>query len=548
MKNLRIGMRLGIAFAVVLLLLAVLTGIGIAKMQSASDRTNALVSDHLRIERMITEWQKIVEVNAARTSAAWKVRDADDQKYFEKMMAASSARATQLQDAMPALLTDADEKAMYQAILSSRKAYVEARKAVFKAKADGDLEKGKQLFESDMEGKRVVYLAALQKLADAQRENLDREAAAIRQGYESARNMLLMLGVSAVALGVGFAWYITRTITQPISDAVRVAQSVSSGDLTSEIAVSTRDEAGQLMNALKSMNSSLVDIVGQVRSGADSMADATSEIAAGNLDLSSRTERQASSLQQTASSMEQLTAIVRTNADNARQASALADAASETASRGGAVVAGMVQTMDAINASSRRIVDIIAVIDSIAFQTNILALNAAVEAARAGEQGRGFAVVATEVRGLAQRSAGAAREIKELIADSVEKVEAGASLTGKAGQTMDEIVAAIARVTAIMTEIADASEAQRAGIEQINIAIAQMDQTTQQNAALVEQAAAAAAAMQEQSEQLAQSVSVFKLTAQQIAAMHARMKGGRGAPAASPGRGLPALRGETLAV
>jgi methyl-accepting chemotaxis protein len=275
--------------------------------------------------------------------------------------------------------------------------------------------------------------------------------------------------------------------------------------------VSTRDEAGQLMNALKSMNSSLVDIVGQVRSGADSMADATHEIAAGNLDLSSRTELQASSLQQTASSMEQLTAIVRTNADNARQASALADAASETASRGGAVVSDMVRTMDAINASSRRIVDIIAVIDSIAFQTNILALNAAVEAARAGEQGRGFAVVATEVRGLAQRSAGAAREIKELIADSVEKVEAGASLTGKAGQTMDEIVAAIARVTAIMTEIADASEAQRAGIEQINIAIAQMDQTTQQNAALVEETAATSQAMLDQAANLAAAVSAFRV-------------------------------------
>jgi methyl-accepting chemotaxis protein len=532
MKNLKIGMRLGIAFAVVLLLLTLLTSIGIIHMQSASVKTNRLVADHVRVERMIAEWQKVVEVNAARTSAAWKVQDDADQKYFEKMMTASSARATEIQDAMPALLPDAQDKALYDAILASRKAYVEARKAVFKAKADGDLENGKRLFESDMEGKRIVYLAALQKLADEQRLKLDRLAAEIQRSYENGRNMLLMLGVAAVALGVGFAWYITRTITQPINDAVRVAESVSSGDLTSDIVVQTRDEAGQLMHALKSMNSNLVGIVGQVRSGADGMAEATNEIAAGNLDLSNRTEQQASSLQETASSMEQLTSIVRTNADNARQASALADAASQTASRGGAVVTDMMQTMEAINASSRRIVDIIAVIDGIAFQTNILALNAAVEAARAGEQGRGFAVVASEVRGLAQRSAGAAKEIKALIADSVQKVEAGATLTSKAGGTMDDIMAAIARVTAIMTDIADASEAQRTGIEQINKAITQMDQTTQQNAALVEQAAAAAAAMQQQSEQLAQSVSVFKLTAQQLAAM--RTGSGRAR--------LPALR------
>ncbi|MRV75602.1 HAMP domain-containing protein [Duganella sp. FT92W] len=531
MKNLKIGMRLGIAFAVVLSLLALLTVIGIVRMQSASEKTNILVADDVRIERMIAEWQKVVEVNAARTSAAWKVQDPADQKYFEQMMAASSARATEIQDAMPALLPDAEGKAMYEAILASRKAYVDARKAVFKAKADSDLETGKRLFESDMEGKRIVYLAALQKLSDEQRRRLDRMAADIQASYESGRNMLLMLGIAAVALGVGFAWYITRTITQPISDAVRVAESVSSGDLTSDIVVQTRDEAGQLMHALKSMNSNLVDIVGLVRTGADNMADATSEIAAGNLDLSNRTERQASSLQETASSMEHLTSIVRANAENARQASALADMASQTASRGGAVVGDMVHMMDAINASSRRIVDIIAVIDGIAFQTNILALNAAVEAARAGEQGRGFAVVASEVRGLAQRSAGAAKEIKELIAESVEKVDAGTSLTSTAGQTMDEIVAAIARVTAIMTDIAEASEAQRTGIEQINQAITQMDQTTQQNAALVEQAAAAASAMQQQSEQLAQSVSVFKLTAQQIAAMRAGMRSAGNLPA-----------------
>jgi methyl-accepting chemotaxis protein len=512
MKNLKIGVRLGLAFAVVLLLLTALTLVGIERMQRASAMTDALVRDHVRVEWQVAEWQKVVEVNAARTSAAWKVSDSADQKGFEQQMAQSSGRATELQDNLGKVLQDPVGKAQHAAILAARKAYVDTRKAVFKAKADGDMALGKRLFESDMEGQRAVYLAALQKLADTQREQLDLMAAEIQRGYESGRNMLIMLGVAAVALGVGFAWYITRTITRPISEAVKVAESVSSGDLTSDIVVHTRDEAGQLMHALKNMNSNLVNIVGQVRNGTDTMASASSEIAAGNLDLSSRTEQQASALEETASSMEELTSTVKINAESARQASQLAQDASEIASRGGVVVSEVVSTMSSINDSSRKIVDIISVIDGIAFQTNILALNAAVEAARAGEQGRGFAVVASEVRNLAQRAASAAKEIKQLINDSVRQVETGTGLVDKAGQTMDEIVASIARVTAIMSEIANASEEQREGIEQVNRAITQMDQVTQQNAALVEQAAAAAASMQEQSAQLAQAVSVFKLS------------------------------------
>jgi methyl-accepting chemotaxis protein len=531
MKNLKIGVRLGLAFTVVLLLLTALTLVGIVRMQQASAMTDALLRDHVRVERMVAEWQKVVEVNAARTTAAWKVQDAADQKGFEQQMAQASGRATELQDALGTILQDPDGKAEHAAILAARKAYVDARKVVFKAKADGDLELGKRIFEQDMERNRIVYLAALQKLAntqaDTQKRQLDEMAAKIQQGYESGRSMLIMLGVAAVALGVGFAWYITHTITRPISEAVKVAESVSAGDLTSEIVVASRDETGQLMHALKNMNSNLVNIVGQVRGGTDNMAEASSEIAAGNLDLSARTEEQASSLEETASSMEQLTATVKINAENARQACQLAVDASEIASHGGVVVSEVVATMGSINDSSRKIVDIISVIDGIAFQTNILALNAAVEAARAGEQGRGFAVVASEVRTLAQRSASAAKEIKQLIDTSVHQVEAGTGLVDKAGRTMDDIVASISKVSGIMTEIADASEEQRVGIEQVNFAITQMDQVTQQNAALVEQAAAAAAAMQEQSAQLAQSVSVFKLSESQA---------GGAAGAALPGR------------
>ncbi|MBH1984821.1 MAG: MCP four helix bundle domain-containing protein, partial [Burkholderiales bacterium] len=300
-----------------------------------------------------------------------------------------------------------------------------------------------------------------------------------------SESLMLILGLLASALGMGCAAYITRAITQPINAAVKVAQTVASGDLTSHIEVHTTEETGQLLQALKDMNSSLVNIVAQVRSGTETIATASTEIASGNLDLSSRTEEQASSLEETASSMEELTATVRQNADNAQQANQLALSASGVAVKGGEVVGKVVETMDAINDSSRKIVDIISVIDGIAFQTNILALNAAVEAARAGEQGRGFAVVASEVRNLAQRSAAAAKEIKTLIGDSVVAVDAGSKLVGEAGNTMAEIVASVQRVTDIMAEISLATQEQSSGIDQINQAIGQMDQVTQQNAALV---------------------------------------------------------------
>jgi len=307
-------------------------------------------------------------------------------------------------------------------------------------------------------------------------------------------------------------YLLVRAILGPLNKAIEAANRVASGDLTAHIEVNSTNEMGKLLQALKTMNDNLLDLVSKVRNSTESIATASGEIALGNSDLSQRTEEQASSLEETASSMEELTSTVRQNADNARQANQLAVGAAEVAKKGGTVVGQVVQTMSSIHDSSKKVVEIISVIDGIAFQTNILALNAAVEAARAGEQGRGFAVVATEVRTLAQRSAAAAKEIKELIGDSVAKVDEGTKLVDEAGLTMDEIVTAVKRVTDIMSEISAASQEQSSGIDQINQAVTQMDEATQQNAALVEEASAAAESMKEQSRVLTQAVSMFKFT------------------------------------
>jgi methyl-accepting chemotaxis protein len=511
MNNLKIGTRLGFGFSLILLLLVAMTAIGILRLSSASDKTDEMINVKIRDERLTAEWGKIIEVNAARTTGAFMVRDPADQKKLETQMAESSGRATQIQDQIGATLDDEQLKPLFKQVLDTRKTYTDYRKAVFAAKNAGDIDKATQIYEGEMTQSRIAYLGALKNFVDKQAALLDASAADIQQQYRSGRMLLIMLGLAAIVLGVIAAWWITRTITQPINEALKVAETVSSGDLTSDIQVNSNDETGQLMHALKTMNTNLVNIVGQVRNGTDLIATASTQIAAGNQDLSSRTEEQASSLEETASSMEELTSTVRFNAENARQANELAISASEIASRGGSVVGEVVNTMGSINDSSRKIVDIISVIDGIAFQTNILALNAAVEAARAGEQGRGFAVVASEVRNLAQRSASAAKDIKGLIDDSVQKVQMGSELVDKAGQTMEEIVQSISRVTQIMNQISHASEEQSIGIAQVNDAITQMDQVTQQNAALVEEAAAAAESMQEQSAKLADVVSVFKL-------------------------------------
>ena len=327
----------------------------------------------------------------------------------------------------------------------------------------------------------------------------------------SARYFAGLLALVVLVLGIAASSLIRQTVG-PLRKAIAVASAVAKGDLSSRIDVTSKDETGQLLQALNETDESLRKVVGGVRTSADAISSASHQLAAGNSDLSQRTEQQASSLEVTASSMEELTSTVKQNAENARQANQLAAGASNVAVLGGKAISQVVHTMSGISESSRKIADIISVIDGIAFQTNILALNAAVEAARAGEQGRGFAVVATEVRNLAQRSATAAKEIKDLIADSVAKVDDGTRMVDEAGKTMEEIVSSVKRVTDIIAEIATASQEQSSGIEQVNGAIAQMEQVTQQNTALVEEAAAAAESMQEQAQALAQAVAVFKLS------------------------------------
>jgi methyl-accepting chemotaxis protein-1 (serine sensor receptor) len=343
------------------------------------------------------------------------------------------------------------------------------------------------------------------------KKNAEESVAAAEAANRAANTRLLLTLAVTAAVGAAIVWWIVKGITRPLDQAIDIAKTVAAGDLSREVDVKTRDEVGELLAALKQMSGNLSDIVSRVRAGTETIASASSEVAQGSQDLSSRTEEQASSLEETASSMVELTSTVKQNNENATQARKLADEASNVAVRGGATVSEVVQTMGAINESSRKIVDIIGVIDGIAFQTNILALNAAVEAARAGEQGRGFAVVAGEVRNLAHRSAAAAKEIKELIGDSVERVEAGSRLVGEAGVTMEEVVSSVRRVNSIIGEIAVATGEQSEGIEQISDAISQMDNVTQQNAALVEEAAAAAEALQQQASSLAQAVSVFKV-------------------------------------
>ncbi len=479
--------------------------------RTSAQATEQMMQKPLTKERLVADWYVLTYSAIARTSLIARSTDGTLSSVFAKPIKDSVTDTTAILKKVEALLDSPEEKATLQDILALRKTYQKAKETVMNARTSGDAATAEQAYEQVFAPAAAAYGARVLSLLNIQRKSIDQTALAIEAANERSTQLVLALALLSALLGAIAAVVVTRSITRPLDAALDVAKTVASGDLGHAFATYPKDQVGDLMRSLQTMNGSLVRVVSQVQHGTNAISTASSEIAAGNLDLSSRTEQQASSLEETAASMEELTATVRQNADNAVQANSLAQTASSVAARGGAIVGQVVDTMGSIDASARKIVDIIGVIDSIAFQTNILALNAAVEAARAGEQGRGFAVVASEVRNLAHRSAAAAKEIKNLIGDSMTQVNAGTTLVQQAGTTMDDVVASVARVTDMMSEITSATQEQRVGINQVNEAITQMDQVTQQNAALVEEAAAAAASMQEQAARLAQVAAEFRL-------------------------------------
>ncbi|MFT5533127.1 MAG: methyl-accepting chemotaxis protein [Burkholderiaceae bacterium] len=524
--TLKVSTLLTIGFSLLLLLLAIATGIGLSRMGQIQQRLDKIVSVNNVELSYILEMRLTVYDRMVAMRNIILLTDIDEMKSEEDRIKNGALKYDNAEAKLTTLIAVTGDNSTEQKTALETISALRATALPLFAKAtelglQNKNEEASMVLFKEVRPVQKKWLEAFGNLIDIEKKQNETYALIAAQEYASARTLMLAFVALALLVGIATAVTITRTLMRQLGGepgyAADIVNQIAAGDLTVQVALRHGDN-GSLLFAMDQMRTNLNEIVGQVRQGTDTMSTASAEIASGNLDLSSRTEQQASSLEETASSLEELTSTVKQNADNARQANVLALSASNIATKGGNVVSQVITTMSSINDSSKKIADIISVIDGIAFQTNILALNAAVEAARAGEQGRGFAVVASEVRNLAQRSAAAAKEIKLLIDDSVEKVDNGTKLVDAAGQTMGDIVDSVKRVSDIISEITSASQEQTAGIEQINQAVAQMDEVTQQNAALVEQAAAAAQSLQEQAVLLSDVVSVFQVSGGSAAA------------------------------
>ena len=511
LRNMSVGAKLWTGvFLIILALLGTVATAGIrsARLNEESARTLTMLSEKTALA---VEWAGITETTTTRVQAAMLSSDPLIAELYKELIPAGSARINVLQKRLGEMEMTAAEKAQLAKIAEVRKAVLESLGKANAHKKNGENDLAATEIRTRFNGLVPPYMAALQEFAQMQGTiQAEAQARLAEARGASLRIAFAQVGLLLVGIVLG-AWFLIRNIRAPLDEAISFAEHMAQGDLTARISNQRSDEFGAMMRALAGMRDRLLHVLADVKRGTENITVAAREIATGNNDLSARTEQTASNLQQTAASMEQMSGAIKQSAESARVANQLADVAGQSARKGGEVVSQVVSTMEEINQASRKINDIIGVIDGIAFQTNILALNAAVEAARAGEQGRGFAVVAGEVRNLAQRSAQAAKEIKGLIGASVEKVEVGTELVGQAGQSMSEIVGNVTRVRDIIGEIASASGEQADGVNQINAAVANLDQMTQQNAALVEESAAAASSMNEQATRLAESVRVFRV-------------------------------------
>ena len=514
-KNLKLGQRLALGFGLVLMLLLSVSILGVVRMTQVQHRLEDIAFVNNKQAALASVMQNAVNQMAVRSRDVILydgVRKRGARDGVNQARKSYDAAEEELGRMFSTIVgTTQEEHDLFSKLKTMKSSTLPLITKVVELGTSDMGEDAARLQGTEVDGPQRQWLETLALLVDLESKHSTQAAAEAQHDFEVSRVLMIALCAIGVGLGIIAAWIITRSITVPIARAVRIAQTVSAGDLTSRIEVTTKDETGQLLLALKAMNESLVKVVSTVRSSSDSIATGAGEIAAGNQDLSQRTEEQASNLQQTAASMDQINATVQSTAATARQATQIAGTTTAAAVRGGAVVNQVVTTMDAIAVSSKKVGEIIGVIDSIAFQTNILALNAAVEAARAGEQGRGFAVVATEVRTLAGRSAQAAREIKTLIAESAAQIKSGTAHVADAGTARDEIVAQVKQVGELIAAISTATSEQTVGIGQVTNAVSQLDQVTQQNAALVEESAAAADSLNSQVGRLTEGVSAFKL-------------------------------------